>query len=75
MGDLNANISEATLISFCTLFTLKNPVKEKTCYKSPNNSSCIDLFLTSCAKSFQETCAFETALSDFHKLTLLQSNF
>ena len=46
LGDFNANISEATLKSFCTFFKLKNLVKEPTFYKSPNSPSCIDLFLT-----------------------------
>ena len=77
LGDFNANISEPTLTSFCTLFKLKNLVKEPTCYKNPNNPSCIDLFLTNCARSFHNTCVFETGLSDFHKLvvTLLRSKF
>ena len=75
LGDFNANISEPTLTSFCTLFKLKNLAKEPTCYKNPNNPSCIDLFLTNCARSFHNTCVFETGLSDFHKLvvTLLRS--
>ena len=75
LGDFNANISEPALTSFCTLFKLKNLVKEPTCYKNPNNPSCIDLFLTNCARSFHNTCVFETGLSDFHKLvvTLLRS--
>ena len=75
LGDFNANISEPTLTSFCTLFKLKNLVKEPTCYKNPNNPSCIDLFLTDCARSFHNTCVFETSLSGFHKLvvTLLRS--
>ena len=69
LGDFNANISEPTLTSFCTLFKLKNIVKEPTCYKNPNNPSCIDLFLTVLIYFF------ETGLSDFHKLvvTLLRS--
>ena len=52
---------------------LKNLVKEPTCYKNPNNPSCINLFLTNCAN----TCVFETGLSHFHKLvvTLLRSKF
>ena len=75
LGDFNANISESTLTSFCTFFKLKNLVKEPTCYKNPNNPSCIDLFLTNCARSFHKTCVFETGLSDFHKLvvTILRS--
>ena len=74
LGDFNVNISKPTLTSFCTL---KNLVKEPSCYKNPNNLSCIDLFLTNCARSFHNTCIFETGLSDFHTLvvTPLRSKF
>ena len=77
LGDFNANISEPTLTSFCTLFKLKNLVKEPTCHNNPNNPSCIDLFLTNSTRSFHNTCVFETGLSDFRKLvvTLLRSKF
>ena len=67
MGDFNANVSEPTLTSFCTIFKLKNLVKEPTYYRNPNNTSCIDLFLTNCAASFRNSCVFETGLSDFTK--------
>ena len=70
MGDFSANISEPTLTSFCTLFKLKNLVKEPTYYKNPNNPSCIDLFLAKCGRSFHNTHVFETAFSDFHKLVV-----
>ena len=32
--------------------------KEPTCFKNPNNPSCIDLFLTNTIRSFQETQLF-----------------
>ena len=41
-GDFNANIFEPK--DFCTLFKLKNLVKEPT-YKNPYNPSFIDIFL------------------------------
>ena len=44
LGDFNANISEPTLTSFCTLFKLKNFVKEPTCYKNPNNPAVLIYF-------------------------------
>ena len=46
IGNFKVNIPEPTLTSFCTLFKFKNLIKEQTCYKNPNNSGCIDLFLT-----------------------------
>ena len=77
MCDFNANISEPTLTSFCTLFKLKNLVKEIICSKNPDNPDCIDLFLTNGASSFYNTYVCETGLSDFQKLvlTLLRSKF
>ena len=43
-------------------------MKEKTCFKSVRNPSCIDLILTSNAMAFQNTKTVFTGLSDFHKL-------
>ena len=70
MVDFNGYISERTLTTFFILCKFKNLVKESTCYKNPNNPSCIDLFLTNCARNFHNTCIFETGLSDFHKLVV-----
>ena len=49
---------------------LKVLLKKKTCFKSISNPSCIDLFLTNNALSFQSTKTVSTGLSDFHKLVL-----
>ena len=56
--------------SFFYQHELKSLVKEKNCFKSISNSSCIDLFLTNNALSFQNTKTVSTGLSDFHKLVL-----
>ena len=56
-------------ISTNKVYSLKNLVSQKTCFKNLENPSCIDLILTNCSGSFQNTGAFETELSDFHKLT------
>ena len=76
-GDFNAQISNIRLDTFCSIWNLKSLGKEPTCFKNPNNPSCIDLFLTNTIRSFQETQVFETGLSDFHKLvvTVLKSTF
>ena len=55
---------------FMTTFCQKRLINELTCYKNPNRASCIDLIITNRPKSFQNPCTFETALSDFHKVTL-----
>ena len=55
----------------------KNTVKDKTCFKSVENPSCIDLFITNSANSFQNTTSVFTGLSDCHKmvLTVMKSTF
>ena len=45
-GDFDADVSDPSMTSFCTRFKLKSIVKEPTRYKNPENSSCINLFLT-----------------------------
>ena len=54
----------------CDIYHLKNLVNVLTCYKNPLKPSCIDLFLTNCSCSFQETQIIETGLSDFHKMNV-----
>ena len=58
-------------------FLAKNLVKEPTCFMSPDNPSCIDLFITNSYRSFQKTTALSTGLSDFHKMvvTVLKTTF
>ena len=69
-GDFNAEISEPNLASFCTFYNFKSLISKSTCYKNPDNSSWIHLILTNCPNYFQNSSAFETGLSDFHKLIL-----
>ena len=54
---------------FMSVYYLRNLVKQKTCFKNPENPSCIDVVLTNSPRSFQSSNFFETGLSDFHKLT------
>ena len=70
MGDFNVNVKKVTLNLFCNQYKLKWLDKNPSCYKNTDNSSCIDLILTSTAKSFESTCTIETGLSDFHKLVV-----
>ena len=69
------------LLIYCVVLTktafAKNLVKEPTCFKSVNNPSCIDLFLTNSPLSFQHTKLFSNGISDFHKLvvTTLKTKF
>ena len=76
-GDFNAEESEDTLRSFMELYDFKNLVKENTYFKSVENPSCVDLFLTNCIRSFQNTTTISTGISDCHKMiiTALKTTF
>ena len=39
-------------------------------YKSPENSSCINLILTNRPHNFENSCIFETCLSNLHRMTV-----
>ena len=49
-------------------YKLRNLIKEPTCFKNPENPTCIDLILTNKPLSFKNTYVIETGLSDFHKM-------
>ena len=76
-GDFNTEEEVDTLEDFLLEHNAKNLVKEKTCFKSFDNPSCIDLFLTNSHQSFQNTTTVATGLSDFHKMvvTVLKTTF
>ena len=56
--------------TFCEMYNFKSLIKQPTCYKNPDKSSCIDFILTNVARMFQSTCVIETGLSDFHLMTV-----
>ena len=66
----NSETSETELRNFSNLYTLKNLVSESTCFKNPDDPTCIDLFLKNCSRNFQDTQVIDTGLSDFHKMNL-----
>ena len=53
-----------------TFWKLLKQVKQRTCFKSLDRLSCMDLILTNSSRSFQDTCTVETGLPDFHKLVV-----
>ena len=55
---------------FCDIYHLKNLGNVLTCYKNPLKPSCIDLFLTNCSRSFQDSQVIESELSDLHKMNI-----
>ena len=76
-GDFNIEEKETSLSDFLLVYNLKNSVNDKTCFKSLNNPTTIDLFLTNSKKSFQNTCSISTGISDFHNMviTVLKTTF
>ena len=70
LGDFNSEPTEIAMHEFCQLYNLLNLIKVPTCFKNPQNPSCIDLILTNRHNGFQNSIAIETGLSDFHKMTI-----
>ena len=66
LGDFNAGLEDASIKNFCLAYSLTSMINKPTCYKNPEKSSCIDLILTNCPRSFQNSCVIETGLSDFY---------
>ena len=77
IGDFNNKETDPRLNSFLHQYDAKSLGTEKTCFKNPQNPSCIDLFITNRRNSFQNTNVVSTGLSDFHKMvvTVLKSTY
>ena len=58
IGDFNSEDHEIEISRFLNNHKTKNIVKEKTCFKSVLNPSCVDLFITNSTKSYQHTHSF-----------------
>ena len=69
-NDFNTCVDDEAMKNFCSSYCLNSLIKQPTCFKNPENPSCIDLILTNKARSFQSTCLIETGLSDFHRMTI-----
>ena len=52
MGDFNSEPKEPAISDFCEIYITKNIIKEKTCFKNPENPTCVDLILTNRQKGF-----------------------
>ena len=77
LGDFNSEPAEEAMKSFCQIYNFENLLDKPTCYKNLTNPSCVDFILTNRPRSFQNSCTFESGLSDFPKMTLtvLKSSF
>ena len=71
MGNLNVEVENRDMEEFWKNYNLKSLNRVPTCYKNPNNPSCIDPILTNTQRSFQSSCAIETGFSNFHRMTVL----
>ena len=67
---LNEGPENTYIKTFCNNFDLANLIKEPSCFKNPENLSCIDLILSKQPRSFQNSFYIEKGLSDFCKMTL-----
>ena len=70
IGDFNSDVNQSRMKAFCESYNLSSLIKELTCYKNPENLSCIELILTNSPYSVQSSCVVKTGLSDFHKMTV-----
>ena len=77
IGDYNSEETDPQLSRFLHQYEAKNLVKDPTCFKNPDNPSCIDLLITNKCQSFQHTSTIATGLSDFHKMvvTVLKTTY
>ena len=75
--DFNAEESEDTLAYFLYCHNASKIVRDKTCFKSLSNPSCIDLIITNKPGCFQNSIATSIGLSDCHKFftTILKASF
>ena len=70
MGDFNAEVEDSSFKYFCSSYYLTGMINRPACFINLEKPSCIDLILTNCPRSFQNSRAIETGLWDFHKLVV-----
>ena len=61
LGDFSACVvDDDALQLFWKFYSLYSLIKQSTCFKNPENPSCIDLILTNKPRSFQTKCLKQT---------------
>ena len=60
LGDFNVSVDDETMRNLCNSYNLNSLIIQPTCFKSPENPSCIGLILINKPRSFQSTCVIET---------------
>jgi hypothetical protein len=70
MGDMNINFNNlpCKMEQFMNQYGLTNLVKGPTCFKSPQNPSLIDVFLSNTPQRISSHLNISIGLSDFHNL-------
>ena len=63
-------MEDTTVKNFCRIYNLTSMIIKPQGYKNPDRPSCIDLILTNCPRSFQNSCVIETGLSDVHNMVV-----
>ena len=56
LGNFNAGLEEASIKNFCLAYSLTIMINKPTYYKNLEIVSCIDVILTNCLHSFQNSC-------------------
>ena len=70
LGHFNVGKENNYMKIICKNYNFRTLIKQPTCYRNPDNPTCINLILTNVPRSFQSTCVLEAWLSDFHLMTL-----
>ena len=70
-------MEDSSIKTSCSNFILTSMINKPTCYKNPGKPTCIDLILTDCPGSFQNSCVIKTGLSDFYKMivTVMKTSY
>ena len=70
LADFNSEPCEQRMRDLCHVYNCQRIIKDKTFFKNPHNTSCVELFITNRPKIFKIFKVIETGLSDFHKTSL-----
>ena len=76
LGDLTIVRDNTQLQNFCESFLLERLIKKPTCYKWDTPTGIVHI-ITNIPKRFMKSMAFETGISDHHKMimTIFRSTF
>ena len=63
LGDFNVSPEVSHIKTLCESYGLRNLVKVPTCYKNPQNPSCVNLILTNSPTRFQSSGLIEIKMT------------